>query len=193
MHDIEVIVKEGNPVNSAKPKSWRISLPANVAMEELLNAMIPKLELPVQQRDGRQIVYQLHHVQSGNTLSDNETLSDAGVANEDVCLLLRQQGRGDVSKVTKSLVARPEKAKAARSQKSYLDQLKQIIAEVFSVDEDWITPDTSLRDDLEADELHIDELVFFLDLEFDILIPYEDAENLWTVQDVIDYLKEHHA
>ena len=56
------------------------------------------------------------------------------------------------------------------------------------MEEDWITPDTSLMDDLKADDLDIVELVITLELEFDIEIPDEDAENLWTVQDVIDYL-----
>ena len=45
------------------------------------------------------------------------------------------------------------------------------------MEEDWITPDTSLMDDLKADDLDIVELVITLELEFDIEIPDEDAEN----------------
>lgn len=100
MHDIEVIVKEGNPVNPAKPKSWRISLPANVAMKDLLNAMIPKLGMPMQQRDGYRIVYKMHHVQSGNTLSDNDTMKGAGVADRDIIELQVRSPRSVAPKTT---------------------------------------------------------------------------------------------
>ncbi len=91
MSDIVIVLKEGNPVERTKPKSWHISLPADVLMKDLLNALIPKLGLPTQR--GGQITYKLHHVQSNRIIPDDETLTDAGVTTDDVCLLLREQDR----------------------------------------------------------------------------------------------------
>lgn len=65
------------------------------AMKDLLQELAPKLGLPTQQRDGQRIVYTLYHEQSGNTLSYNETLSDAGVVKNDTCLILREPASGD--------------------------------------------------------------------------------------------------
>ena len=91
MSDIVIVLKEGNPVEETKPKSWHISLPADVLMKDLLNALVPKLGLPTQR--GGQLTYKLHHVQSNRIIPDDETLTDAGVATDDVCLLLREQER----------------------------------------------------------------------------------------------------
>ena len=44
-------------------------------------------------------------------------------------------------------------------------------------------------DDLGADSLDTVELVMVLEQEFDIDIPEEDAEELFTVSDVIKYVE----
>jgi acyl carrier protein len=46
-------------------------------------------------------------------------------------------------------------------------------------------------DDLGADSLDLVELIMSMEEEFDIEISDEDAENLVTFQDVIDYIKKH--
>lgn len=84
MSNIEVKVEVSNPINPAKCRRLRISLPTDVVIKKLLNTLIPKLGMPMQQRDGYRIVYKMHHVQSGNTLSDDDTLKGAGVADEDI-------------------------------------------------------------------------------------------------------------
>jgi len=88
MSDIVIILKEGNPVERTN-KSWHISLPADVPMKDLLNALVPKLGLPTQR--GGQVTYKLHHVQSNRIIPDDATLTDAGVTTDDVCLLLKDQ------------------------------------------------------------------------------------------------------
>jgi len=63
----------------------------------------------------------------------------------------------------------------------------------LSIDEDQIVPEASFIDDLGADSLDIGELIMACEEEFDMEIPDEDAEKIKTVQDVLDYIKNHSA
>ncbi len=66
-----------------------------------------------------------------------------------------------------------------------------IIAEQLGVDEEEIKLESSFVDDLGADSLDIVELVMALEEEYGIEIPDEDAEKIQTVQDAINYIKDH--
>ena len=68
--------------------------------------------------------------------------------------------------------------------------IKNALVEQFSVNEDEITPDTSLLEDLGADSLDLVELIMAMEQEFDIEIPDEDVEQLKTVGDAVNYIKE---
>ena len=68
--------------------------------------------------------------------------------------------------------------------------MKEIIAEQLSVDPDTITEASSFKDDLEADSLDLFELVMALEDEYSVEIPAEDLQNLLTVGEVMNYLKE---
>ncbi len=71
-----------------------------------------------------------------------------------------------------------------------LEKIAEIVKEQLNTDVE-ITEATSFKDDLGADSLDIFELVMALEEEFSIEIPSEDLENVTTVGDVINYLKEH--
>ncbi|QHQ59522.1 acyl carrier protein [Anaerocolumna sedimenticola] len=71
-----------------------------------------------------------------------------------------------------------------------LENLKEIIAEQLNVDESEITESASFKDDLGADSLDLFELVMALEEKFDVEIPSEDLNNIVTVEDVMNYLKE---
>ena len=70
-----------------------------------------------------------------------------------------------------------------------LEKMKEIIAEQLSVEEEIVTESSSFKEDLGADSLDLFELVMALEDEFDIEIPSEDLEQLLTVGDVLEYLK----
>ncbi|MCH1978314.1 acyl carrier protein [Lawsonibacter sp. OA9] len=70
-----------------------------------------------------------------------------------------------------------------------LEKMKELIAEQLGIDAGSITPEKSLKDDLNADSLDLFELVTNLEDTYEIEIPAEDLESMITVQDVIDYLK----
>ncbi|HJX68736.1 MAG TPA: acyl carrier protein [Dehalococcoidia bacterium] len=68
-------------------------------------------------------------------------------------------------------------------------QLKKLIVELLEVDESEVVPQASFVDDFNADSLDFIELITAVEDAFKIEIPDEDAENLQTVQDAVDYVE----
>ena len=60
------------------------------------------------------------------------------------------------------------------------EKIKNIICEQFAVDEDYVTPDTNLVDDLGADSLDMVDLAMTLEDEFlqEVLLDFEVADVL---------------
>jgi acyl carrier protein len=70
------------------------------------------------------------------------------------------------------------------------ETVKSIIVEKLGVDESDVTTDASFTNDLGADSLDTVELIMEFEKEFDLTIPDEEAEEIATVGDAIDYLEE---
>jgi len=76
------------------------------------------------------------------------------------------------------------------------DRIKKIVVDQLGVEEKEVVPTASFVDDLGADSLDLVELIMSLEEEFGspdqkVEIPDEDAEKIVTVQDAIDYLRDH--
>ena len=69
------------------------------------------------------------------------------------------------------------------------EKLKKIIAEVLNVDPDEITMETTFQDDLGADSLDVYQIIMGIEEEFDIEIPAESAEQVTTVEDAVEMIK----
>jgi len=69
------------------------------------------------------------------------------------------------------------------------EQLKKLVVEMLEIDESKVVPEASFADDFSADSLDFIELITAVEDTFKIEIPDEDAENLQTVQDAIDYIE----
>lgn len=68
-------------------------------------------------------------------------------------------------------------------------KVRKVIAEKLSnVDIEDVVMEASLIDDLGADSLSIVELIMTMEEVFEIEIDEDEAENLATVQDVVDYI-----
>ena len=65
-----------------------------------------------------------------------------------------------------------------------------IIEEKLGVNSAEVSRDASFTDDLGADSLDTVELIMEFEKEFDITIPDEEAEDIQTVGDAVDYLEE---
>ncbi len=71
------------------------------------------------------------------------------------------------------------------------DKVKEIIVDKLGVDEGSVVEKASFIEDLGADSLDIVDLVMALEEEFGIDIPDEEAQNIKSVGDAVDYIKNH--
>ncbi len=68
-------------------------------------------------------------------------------------------------------------------------RIKEIIVEKLGVDMADINREASFTNDLGADSLDTVELIMEFEKEFDMTIPDEDAEQIGTVGDAVDYVE----
>ena len=71
-----------------------------------------------------------------------------------------------------------------------LEKVKMILSSQFAVEEDSITPETNIADDLGADSLDVVDMLMSLEDEFDVEIPDEEIERIRTVGELVAYIEE---
>ena len=71
------------------------------------------------------------------------------------------------------------------------EKVREIVVDQLDVDEDAVTMEASIQNDLGADSLDIVDLVMSLEEEFDCEIPDEEIENIKTVGDIVKYIEDH--
>ena len=65
------------------------------------------------------------------------------------------------------------------------EKVKNIIVDQLDVDEEKVTMNANIQDDLGADSLDIVDLVMSFEDEFDLEIPDDQVETIQTVGDVV--------
>jgi len=70
------------------------------------------------------------------------------------------------------------------------DKVKEIIIRELMAEEETVTMEANIKDDLGADSLAVVDLAMALEDEFNVEIPDEDLENINTVGDIVNYLKD---
>jgi acyl carrier protein len=70
------------------------------------------------------------------------------------------------------------------------ERIKAIIVEQLGVDPDKVTMDARFREDMEADSLDLVELIMAFEDEFGGEISDEDAQQIKTVGNAVEYLKK---
>ena len=70
-----------------------------------------------------------------------------------------------------------------------LEEMKEMIAEQLNCEESSITETTSFKDDLGADSLDVFQIIMGIEEEFDIEIDNDDAEQISTVGDAVEQIK----
>jgi len=68
--------------------------------------------------------------------------------------------------------------------------IKAIIVDKLGVDENEVVPEASFTNDLGADSLDTVELIMEFEKEFDIQIPDDQAENIITVGQAIEFIEK---
>ena len=75
------------------------------------------------------------------------------------------------------------------------ERVRDVVVRQLKVSPDEVTPEASLTDDLRADSLDVVDLTIAIEEEFapegEFEIRDEDAENIRTVKDILDFLEQH--
>lgn len=71
------------------------------------------------------------------------------------------------------------------------EKIRDIICDQLELEEEDVTMDSVLLEDLGADSIDLADLVMTFEDEFDMEISDEDLENIKTVADVVKFIEEH--
>lgn len=71
------------------------------------------------------------------------------------------------------------------------EKVRDILCEQLDVDEEKVTMEANITDDLGADSLDIVDLVMSLEEEFDVEVPDEEVENIKVVGDIVKFIESH--
>lgn len=66
--------------------------------------------------------------------------------------------------------------------------VKEVVVEELDLDEDQVTLDAKIKEDLDADSLDVFEIMNELEDKFDIQLDVD--ENVQTIGDVVDFVKK---
>ena len=70
------------------------------------------------------------------------------------------------------------------------EKVKSILAEQFDVEEDSITAETYIMEDLGADSLDKVDLIMSLEDEFEFEVMDNDVDNIKTVGELVKFIEE---
>ena len=72
-----------------------------------------------------------------------------------------------------------------------IDKVNKLLVEEFEIDEALLTPDASLKSDLEIDSLDFVDIVVLIDREFGFKPKAEELKTVKTLSDFYDYIEAH--
>lgn len=72
-----------------------------------------------------------------------------------------------------------------------IDRVKNLLVEEFEIEQDLLTPEASLKSDLEIDSLDFVDIVVLIDREFGFKPKAEELKAVKTLQDFYDYIEAH--
>ncbi len=76
----------------------------------------------------------------------------------------------------------------AASREEVFERVKEVLTEQLGVDEGEITEEASFQEDLDADSLDLYELVMELEDRYGIRVSEEEAAEIETVGDAVDFV-----
>ncbi|MHB8793543.1 MAG: acyl carrier protein [Thermoleophilia bacterium] len=68
------------------------------------------------------------------------------------------------------------------------DQIKAMLVDQLGVDEDDVKMEASFQDDLDADSLDLVELIMEMEDKFSVKISDEEAQNIRTVSEAVEFV-----
>jgi acyl carrier protein len=79
----------------------------------------------------------------------------------------------------------------AASRDEVFERIREVLAERLSAEESDITEEANFQEDLGADSLDLVEMIMELEDQFGIKIPDEDAQQIQTVGQAVEYVTSH--
>lgn len=70
------------------------------------------------------------------------------------------------------------------------EEVKEIITKYIKIDEDKITLDSKLNEDLDADSIDIADVVMDIEEKYGFEFSDEDAENIVAIKDLVKVIEE---
>ena len=70
------------------------------------------------------------------------------------------------------------------------DKIRDVILEYVDMPRESITPETTFLADMHMNSLDIMTMIGQLEDEYDITIETEDLNNIYTMQQLVDYIEE---
>jgi len=74
-----------------------------------------------------------------------------------------------------------------------IEKVNNLLVEEFEIDATLLTPEASLKDDLEIDSLDFVDIVVLIDRDFGFKPKAEELKNVKTLADFYQYIEEHVA
>ena len=71
------------------------------------------------------------------------------------------------------------------------EKVRDILCEQLDVDEEKVTMEANITDDLGADSLDLMSMLGEAEEEFDVEVPDEEVENIKTVGDIVKFIESH--
>ena len=71
------------------------------------------------------------------------------------------------------------------------EKMRALIAQKLNLDESEITPEKSLKNDLDADSLDVVEVAMMLEREFNVKFDESETEKIQTVNDLYELIETH--
>ena len=74
-------------IDATGNKEQEAVLPDDAPIKKIMEALLPKMKMPLTGPDGDPLSYKFHHKASGKQLTENQTLAESGVKDGDVLRL----------------------------------------------------------------------------------------------------------
>ena len=72
-----------------------------------------------------------------------------------------------------------------------IDKVNNLLVEEFEINQELLSPEASLKSDLEIDSLDFVDIVVLIDREFGFKPKAEELKTVKTLQDFYDYIEAH--